>query len=82
MISGEFGEYDCATAYSNAFMTFADAHGISYLGWAWEAISPNGWDCQAPSLIESYDGTASPEGAALHNHLQYLFKHHILPPTP
>jgi hypothetical protein len=80
-VTGEFGEYDCATGYSSRYMTFADANGISYLGWAWDAISPGGWSCSSPSLITSYKGTPSAEGAALHSHLRSLFTHKKLPPA-
>lgn len=72
VVTGEVGEYDCATAYTNSYMSFADRAGISYLGWAWDAISPGGWACSSPSLIENYNGTPSPEGAALHDHLSAL----------
>ena len=72
VVTGEFGEYDSATTYSNAYMQFADAEGISYLGWTWDAIAPGGWQCDSPSLITDYDGTPSPEGAALHTHLLAL----------
>jgi endoglucanase len=83
VVTGEFGEYDCATSYSDAYMKFADGLGISYLGWAWDAISsaPGGWDCAAPALIKNYKGKPSPEGAALHAHLKTLFKHGQLPPV-
>ena len=72
VVTGEFGEYDCATSYSDAYMQFADGAGISYLGWTWDAIAPGSWQCNSPSLITNYDGTPSPEGAALHDHLLAL----------
>ena len=43
MITGEFGEYDCGTSYSQSYMEFADGLDISYLGWAWDAIDPARW---------------------------------------
>jgi hypothetical protein len=73
VVAGEIGEYDCATPYTNSFMQFADGAGISYLGWAWDAIAPGGWACDSPSLIVNYNGTPSPEGAALQAHLLALF---------
>lgn len=82
VVTGEFGETDCATPYSSAYMSFADRTGISYLGWTWDAISPGGWTCAGPSLIENYRGTPSPEGAALRDHLSYLSVHGLLPPSP
>ena len=82
VVAGEVGEYDCATPYTNTYMSFADSSGISYLGWAWDAISPGGWSCSSPSLISDYSGTPSPEGAALHDHLSYLSANGLLPPVP
>jgi hypothetical protein len=82
VVTGEFGEYDCATKYSNTYMKFADSVGISYLGWAWDAISPGGWSCTSPALITNYKGRPSGAGVALHSHLQSLFKHGLLPPVP
>ena len=80
VVTGEFGEDDCSSSYSNAFMRFADSVGVSYLGWTWDAISPGGWSCKGgPSLITSYAGTPSGEGAALHAHLASLFAQHRLP---
>ena len=82
VVAGEVGEYDCATGYTDAFMAFADRASISYLGWAWDAIAPGGWSCSSPSLIDDYNGTPSPEGAALHDHLAHLAATRRLPPTP
>lgn len=80
VVTGEFGEDDCANSFSSAFMDFADFAGISYLGWTWDAISPGGWSCKGgPSLITSYNGTPSGEGAALHSHLAALNASHQLP---
>ena len=81
VVTGEVGEYNCATPYTDAFMAYADHAAISYLGWTWDAISPGGWTCAAPSLIDNYAGTPSPEGVALHGHLAYLKAHGELPPV-
>ncbi|XRQ14585.1 cellulase family glycosylhydrolase [Actinomadura welshii] len=65
LVAGEFGENTCAHGYVDALMAWLDAHGASYLGWTW-----NTWDCSSgPSLISSYDGTPTPYGAGLRNHL-------------
>ena len=70
VVAGEIGEYDCAHTYIDDFMSFADGHGISYLGWAWDAVSPGGWQCgSGPALIESYNGTPTAYGVGLRNHL-------------
>lgn len=80
VVTGEFGEDDCSTPFSNSYMAFADSAGISYLGWTWDAISPGGWSCKGgPSLINSYDGTPSGEGVALHTHLASLSSDERLP---
>jgi len=71
VVAGEIGEYDCAHAYIDDFMSWADGHGISYLGWTWDAVSPGGWQCgSGPALIESYDGTPTHFGVGLRDHLR------------
>ncbi len=82
VVTGEFGEYDCAANYSNKYMKYADRLGISYLAWAWDAISPGKWSCKSPALIKNYAGRPSPAGVALHSHLAKLFKNNQLPPVP
>ena len=65
VVTGEFGEYECATTYVNPYMTFADSHGISYLGWAWDP-----YDCGSfPALIVDYTGTPTAYGMGLKSHL-------------
>ena len=44
VVTGEFGENDCAHGYADGYMAWADAHGLSYLGWTW-----NPWDCRRPA---------------------------------
>lgn len=68
VVTGEVGENDCAHSYVDAYMTWADSKGISYLGWTW-----NPWDCgNGPALISDWAGTATPFGAGLHDHLASL----------
>ena len=65
VVTGEFGEYDCATTYVEPYINFADLHGLSFLGWAWDT-----YDCgQFPSLISDYSGTPTPYGQGLHDRL-------------
>jgi len=65
VITGENGENDCAHGFVDAFMTWADGKGISYLGWTW-----NTWNCaQGPALITDYSGTATSFGEGLKAHL-------------
>ena len=68
LIAGEIGESDCAATFINPLMTWLDAHNANYLGWAWAT-----YDCSAfPSLISNYDGTPTPFGQGLHDHLLAL----------
>jgi hypothetical protein len=72
VIFGELGETDCRQDYIDSMMRFADAHGIGYSAWAWDATS-GGWTCTGgPSLITSYDGTPTPYGAGYRAHLLAL----------
>jgi endoglucanase len=68
VVTGENGESDCAHGYVDSYMAWADAHGISYLGWTW-----NPWDCSSgPALISDWNGTPTPYGAGLRDHLAAL----------
>jgi hypothetical protein len=70
---GEMGETDCAHGYIDSTMAWADAHGIGYVGWAWDAVAPHSWTCGGgPALITSYDGTPTQYGIGLRDHLQGL----------
>ena len=72
VFTGELGENDCAGGFISSYMTWADSHGISYLGWTWDT-----WPCgSGPALISSYTGAPTGFGAALRNHLRQL-----APPT-
>jgi len=73
VVVGELGETDCATGYIEPFMRWADAHGISYLGWTWNAVAPGSWTCEGgPSLIKDYAGEPTAYGAGLRDHLRRL----------
>ena len=72
VVTGEFGENDCAHGYADSYMTWADAHGLSYLGWTW-----NPWDCGGgPALISDWNGTPTAYGAGLRDHLAALVAAH------
>jgi hypothetical protein len=65
VVAGELGEFDCQHQFIDQFMNWADANGVSYLGWSW-----NTYDCSAgPSLIAGVDGTPTTYGAGLREHL-------------
>jgi len=73
VLFGELGETDCRHSYIDAMMRFADAHGIGYLGWAWDAVSSGGWSCDGgPSLITNYDGAPTAYGVGFRNHFRSL----------
>ena len=76
VVTGEFGESGCTDSYIDPYMPWADAHGISYLGWTWDSTeAPSNWSCSAgPALIKSYDGTPTAYGAGLKRHLAELAK--------
>jgi endoglucanase len=72
IVMGELGETDCGQSYIDSMMAWADARGISYLGWAWDATD-NGWSCTGgPSLITNYDGAPTGYGIGLRDHLRAL----------
>jgi len=72
VVTGELGESGCTDGYVLGYMPWADAHNISYLGWAWDATD-SGWDCSSgPSLIEDYAGTPTAYGVGLESHLASL----------
>jgi endoglucanase len=72
VLFGELGETDCAHGYIDQMMPFADAHGIGYLGWTWDATT-GGWTCRGgPSLISDYRGTATGFGVGFRDHLRAL----------
>jgi endoglucanase len=69
VLTGELGQRDCAHGFIDSFMTWADARGISYLGWAWNVQNCNSF----PALISNVDGTPTNFGIGLRDHLLSLF---------
>jgi hypothetical protein len=68
LVTGEIGEDYCVHGFVDGYMSWADAHGVSYLGWTW-----NTWDCkQGPALITAYDGTPTSFGQGIRDHLRSL----------
>jgi hypothetical protein len=74
VITGELGENGCTDTYIDRYMPWADAHGISYLGWTWDSTGPpSNWSCsEGPALITNYEGEATPFGIGLKEHLAAL----------
>ena len=66
VVSGEIGEFDCGHTFVDQYMSWADAHGVSYLAWAW-----NTYSCAAePSLLSTLAGSPSAYGAGVYAHLR------------
>jgi endoglucanase len=73
VVTGELGEGDCRHSYIDPYMRWADRHGISYLGWTWDAGGR--WDCAGgPSLITDYSGHPTRFGKGFREHLRALAK--------
>jgi endoglucanase len=65
VVAGETGETDCVDNTIHAFLPWADAHGVSYLAWAWFT----GKCASYPALISNYNGTPTPYGIGYREHL-------------
>ena len=68
VVTGEIAENDCGHGYIDRYMAWADAHGVSYLGWTW-----NPWDCtHSRGMILDWDGTPNSYGIGFRDHLGAL----------
>lgn len=65
-VTGELGERDCTAKFIDTYMSWADAHGVSYLAWAF-----NSGPCNGPYLIDS-NGNPTAYGAGYKAHLARL----------
>jgi endoglucanase len=71
VVTGELGQTDCRSDYVRPYMDWADEHGVSYLGWTWNAEGR--WDCSGgPSLIRDWAGDPTRYGVGLKRHLKRL----------
>ena len=68
VVTGELGQNDCAHGYVDSFMNWADATGVSYLGWSWNPFSCT----DQPALITSYNGTPTNYGIGIRDRLRAL----------
>ena len=95
VVTGEFDEDDflsptCAnrapSTFDAAYMNWADEHGVSYLAWGWEPLTPqliSNQGCRAYYLTSDPSGTpAAPNGTAVHDHLAALARAGTHPPSP
>jgi hypothetical protein len=70
VVTGEIGEDDCAHGFIDTYMTWADAHDVSYLGWTF-----NPWDCSnGPALVTDFTGAPTPFGEGYKAHLAVVAK--------
>ncbi|HLJ34605.1 MAG TPA: cellulase family glycosylhydrolase [Ktedonobacteraceae bacterium] len=67
VVTGEFGENNCQTTFVNTYMSWADAHAISYLPWVWMP-----WGCGAYGLIANWSGTPSRYGQVFYHHFHAI----------
>jgi hypothetical protein len=65
VVVSEVGQRQCDSDFVGRFADWAEARGISYLGWSW---NPAG--CRAPSLIDSWDGRPTASGRQLRQRLR------------
>jgi endoglucanase len=65
-VTGELGETDCTAKFIDTYMSWADAHDVSYLAWTY-----NDGPCDGPYLLNS-SGVPTPYGAGYKAHLAAL----------
>jgi hypothetical protein len=71
VVTGEMGEGDCDHDYIDPYMRWADAAGVSYIAWTWNAHG--GWTCRSgPSLIRDFSGAPTRFGIGFREHLRAL----------
>ena len=71
VVTGEFGEMDCAASHVKSFMKWADRHGVGYLMWAWWLLPDT--RCSTLAVLADVNGRArAPNGTALKAHLAAL----------
>jgi endoglucanase len=65
VIAGEFGSYDCQTAYNAQAIAYFTAHHMSWLAWAWTPGT-----CIGPTIIANWAGTpTTPYGDYIHRQM-------------
>lgn len=68
VVTGEFGESDCQHGFIDRYMSWADAHGVSYIGFGWNLFGCG----NGPDLIRDWAGDPTPYGIGLRDHLASL----------
>ncbi|WP_354699619.1 hypothetical protein DSM112329_05340 [Paraconexibacter sp. AEG42_29] len=56
LVAAEVGEYDCGHDFSDQFFDWADAHGVGYLGWTWNATDTG------PAVAGGFGGDGVDDG--------------------
>jgi endoglucanase len=79
VVTGEFGEQDCRDTFVTSYMTWADAHDVGYLAWAWWDPDPQIDACHELALLNADGSPRFPNGTALKDHLG---KRAAEPPPP
>ena len=71
VVAGEIGSKNCTARSIDPLLNWSDAHGVSYLAWAWNVGSCGG----EPSLITNYGGTPTQTyGQGYKRHLAALYQ--------
>lgn len=77
VVSTEFGQTDGGSGHLTTFMTWAEAHGVGYLPWAWWRVEPSeSLSNSRYALVTADDQPKSPAGTALYAQLASI------PPDP
>ncbi|HVU60103.1 MAG TPA: cellulase family glycosylhydrolase [Mycobacteriales bacterium] len=74
VVTGEFGQFACQTTFDTQWMDWADAHGVSYLAWAFVASDKGSPSCGQPGygpdlLTPDLSSPQAPNGTQVYNHL-------------
>ena len=83
IIAGEFGSTSGHASYLTDLMTWADAHGMGYLAWAWWGSDSDGGPNRYITLLadDTTFAPASPIGTTLRSHLLAI-AHPTTAPAP
>jgi endoglucanase len=74
VVTGEFAQDECPSGTDNfddTYMSWADQHGVSYLGWGWFLLT-GAADCNNYYLVDANGAPQAPNGTSVYAHLQAL----------
>jgi endoglucanase len=75
VVVAEFGAAGCdsgTVAWLGTLMSWLDAEGAGYLAWTWDTPNFGRDPCAVIKLLLAYDGTATPFGQVVRDHLSAL----------